>query len=537
VWHAERPAAEAELARWRGRWSDAFAQAQARWEALWRDAFTPGNPTFSGHLPALTSRHRPLEVLYHLGVLTLLTCRRRYRQLDGPSYLTLWPRRGEGSVYLAWDLAAMEPGKDFAELGYKADFTAKPSFWVYNQVLLKNDPRVKVFLTSAKGPVLVGWQLGKGRVACLLVDHRGKSGDGTTAFFDWKDWPGLAAAVMRWLAPEAGSDDKRPTGLDAAEAKRLVATLGQAADDAALGAGKPAKKGGKDRDADVALVERLLTAPPTAVDAKVLLDHVAGLGALPDALVYRLANWLRANPPADLAARRGAWLAGKEASMRFLALQLLVDGADLRREMTAAVPPAEANRRLYALVLALPTVAGKELLDDGRTLVQQWNAEEAAVRDAWTGGKGFSVAAPEHPCLDAETLYRRLGWLAYLSRHDAAAHGAQFVREWLMTAVYQDFSGRSQHNRRPGDWDGLRSALGQLRHVARSEIERLRSSEPKVFAEGLAQTRYTREYLLARELLGEVPAAALKPVLEHLRSARHRDLAEFAAARLAGSGR
>jgi hypothetical protein len=27
----------------------------------------------------------------------------------------------------------MEPGKDFAELGYKADFTAKPSFWVYNQ--------------------------------------------------------------------------------------------------------------------------------------------------------------------------------------------------------------------------------------------------------------------------------------------------------------------------------------------------------------------------------------------------------------------
>lgn len=422
-------------------------------------------------------------------------------------------------------------GKDFAELGVQADFAAKPAFWVYNQVLLKEDSRVKVFLTSAQGPVLVGWQLGKGRVACLMLDHRGKSGGGVTAFFDWQDWPGLAAAVLRWLAPQAGTDDKQPAGIDATEAKRLLAGFGQAAEDAALG-GTPAKKPAKPGKDAAAAIESLLTAPPAAVDAKALLDHVAGLGALPDALVYRLADWLRANPPADLAARRAAWLAGKEASLRFLALQLTTDPAVLREQLTAAAPPAEANRRLYALTLALPSVTGKELLAEGRELLQRWNAEEQEVRDAWTGGKGFSVAAPELPCLDAETLFRRIGWLAYLSRHDAAGHGAQFVREWLMTAVYQDYCGRSAGNRRQGDWDGLRAALGQLRQVARAEIERLRVSEPKVFAEGLAQTRYTREYLLARELLAEVPAASIAPVLQRLRTAPHRDLAAFATARL-----
>jgi hypothetical protein len=40
-----------------------------------------------------------------MGVLTLLACRRRYGWgVVDACYLTLWPRRGEGSVYLAWDL-------------------------------------------------------------------------------------------------------------------------------------------------------------------------------------------------------------------------------------------------------------------------------------------------------------------------------------------------------------------------------------------------------------------------------------------------
>jgi hypothetical protein len=430
--------------------------------------------------------------------------------------------------------AVMEPGKDFAELGIKADFAAKPSFWVYNQVLLKNDPRVKVFLTSARGPVLVGWQLGKGRVACLLVDHRGKSEGGTTAFFDWKDWPGLATAVMRWLAPEAGLQGKpRPAGIDAAEAKRLLAGLGQGAEEDALGGGKPAKKPvakpAKGSDA-FAVVEQLLSAPAGSVDAAVLLAHVATIG-MNDVQTYRVAAWLLANPPADLPARAAAMAEGKDAGMRFLGLQLTTDAAAWRTARNAGAPPAETQRRLYALTQALPLVAGKDLLEDGRAVLATWNAEEQRVRDAWTGGKGFSVAAPELPCLDAEALYARIGWLAYLARQAPDEFGPQFIREWLMIAVYQDYCGRSAGTKRPGDWSGLRAALGRLRDVAAPGVERLRDANPKAFAEGCARLRYTREYLAARNLLGDITPAAGRTILERLRSASQADLAAFAAAR------
>ncbi len=77
----------------------------------------------------------------------------------------------------------LEPGKDFAELGARLDFSVKPSFWVWNQVALKSAPGIKVFLKSGNRPILVGWQLGKGRVACLLLDNRGKSENGSIAFF------------------------------------------------------------------------------------------------------------------------------------------------------------------------------------------------------------------------------------------------------------------------------------------------------------------------------------------------------------------
>lgn len=98
---------------------------------------------------------------------------------------------------------AFEPGPDFAELGLEADFGAKPSFWVRNDVVV--EPGAKVFLTSGSIPVLVGRQVGKGRVACLLVDHRGCSEGDVTAFFDWADWPRLVEAVLRWAAPESTS--------------------------------------------------------------------------------------------------------------------------------------------------------------------------------------------------------------------------------------------------------------------------------------------------------------------------------------------
>jgi len=110
-----------------------------------------------------------------------------------------------------------EPGPDFADLGIKADFTAKPSFWVRNDVSV--EPGAKVFLVSGSHPVLVGRQVGKGRVACLLVDHRGLSEGDVTAFFDWADWPRLFQAVLRWAAPEAGSGETTPSAAKPKPAK------------------------------------------------------------------------------------------------------------------------------------------------------------------------------------------------------------------------------------------------------------------------------------------------------------------------------
>ena len=102
---ADRDEARAIARTWWTRDDDAFTAQRAWWEARWLAAFTPDNAEFSGHLPTLTSSNEAATRLYYNGVLTLLTCRRRYRSLDGtPHHLTLWPRRGEGTVYLGWDL-------------------------------------------------------------------------------------------------------------------------------------------------------------------------------------------------------------------------------------------------------------------------------------------------------------------------------------------------------------------------------------------------------------------------------------------------
>ncbi len=105
TYHQERKEADGMAATWRGREIEAFAQSRARWEELWDAAFTPGNPIFSGSLPVLESESAAIRKLYYNGVLTLLTLRREYpHAMLNPAYITLWPRRGEGSVYLSWEL-------------------------------------------------------------------------------------------------------------------------------------------------------------------------------------------------------------------------------------------------------------------------------------------------------------------------------------------------------------------------------------------------------------------------------------------------
>jgi len=449
----------------------------------------------------------------------------------------------------------MTPGKDFAELGCPANFAAQPSFWVYNQVLLKEDPGVKVFLTSDRGPVLVGWQLGKGRVACLLVDYRGKSTDDVTAFFDWHDWPRVAASVMRWLAPEAGKVEPKGTAVSGAEAKKLMYELeGDAmesllndSDDDLMGGltGSPAgPTPATGRKASVATLRRLLKAPVKAVDTAVLLDHLLAPGELPLDLRWKLVDAIRRRPPATLAERVTSTLAHSDASARQNAILLLgmVDGATLGKEMGLAGPAmqTDARGRVYALVLALPLVETPDLVEKGRRRVAEWNASEKAVLDKWTGGKGFSPATPELPGLDAMSLCQRLAWLAYLSRHDPQTYGAQLVREWLKTGVYQEYCGRTKGTRqkmgnKSGDWDRVSACFGRLRDLTRPDVEALVKTAPDTFAEGLSRGHFTREILAARNLLGNLDPVATAGILEKLKTAHHPDLAAFAAARVAAA--
>jgi hypothetical protein len=304
----------------------------------------------------------------------------------------------------------------------------------------------------------------------------------------------------------------------------------------ALDGAKPSKeRAGK----AAACLERLLEAPAASIDLGLLLAGLANLDDLPDRVVYRLADAVRAAPPRDLGKRLAGLREGESASARFLALQLLgiADPAGLQAELAGPLPrtAAEANPRLYALALAVATLQDPLLAATCRDQIGRWNAEEKRVRDAWTGGEGFSVRAPEHPCLDAESLFRRIAHLAYLSRQAPDEFGPQFVREWLMIGVYQDYCDRTAWNKRPGDWSGLQAALGQLGRVTAGDLERLRTAQPRAFAEGCAGAHFTREFLAARNLLGDATPTAAKAILERLRTAANPDLAAFATARLAGT--
>jgi len=105
TYHKEKQGALGIATQWLGREQEALHATRRIWEANWRAAFTPNNKVFSGHLPVVHSPAKSVMKFYYMGVLTLLTCRRNYDWgISNPAYLTLWPRRGEGSVYLAWDL-------------------------------------------------------------------------------------------------------------------------------------------------------------------------------------------------------------------------------------------------------------------------------------------------------------------------------------------------------------------------------------------------------------------------------------------------
>ncbi len=465
-----------------------------------------------------------------------------------------------------------EPGPEWKELGVDLDLAAKPSFWVWNQVALKDDPGVKVFLKSGNRPVLVGWQIGQGRVAALLVDHRGKSTADSTAFFDWDEWPALLEAVYRWLAPEATSVDPPPPALSAPELAALTNRLTQALegeamedllDDALaapandwaglLGGAKDAATGtrgltGEALKRRVALLNQALALKPDPALSAALADQLATVGNLPQALRWRLIDAVHAAPPPDFLARIQNLLRSTEPAIRQNGYQLAAAvGAPAFAAETQRGPDVgetDAGGRRRALILGLPLYAAPDLVDVGSARVAEWNALEAQRKHAYTGGKGFSLAAPEGPLLDKETLFERVAWLAYLSRYDAQTHSAQFAREWLQLAQYREYCDRSIGNLwadeqmsaatkhgRSEDFQRLRAALERLATLTRPDLERLSADHPERVADGFRQAHFTEEFRAAMNVLGHQDRVASAAFVRLLKDSTNPHLADFAAAR------
>ncbi|MDA1140101.1 MAG: glutamine amidotransferase [Planctomycetota bacterium] len=467
---------------------------------------------------------------------------------------------------------AFEPGKDFSELKVNLDFRARPSYWVFNQVALKSDDSVRVFLKSGNRPILVGWELGKGRVACLLVDHRGMSEDGVTAFFDWKDWPTLMRSVIAWLVQDNWREiGEGKTGLTAGELtkvkEKLESTMfedGLNVDvenndaDAGLtglalpgGGGVSARKLPKEEMAKRMAAIQLALKGSGPELALVLADQLSSVPDLPFETRNEIVDFARRNltPKLEEPANRCAQHA--ESSVRSCGhlLWAALGSPRFVEELNSKPGPTETQPILRERFLAfgLAWYPRADLLRKGEGLVTEWNTKEAALKKNWTGGAEFSLGAPALPLLDAESLFKRVAWLGYLSRHDPKKWAAQLALEWLRTAQYQDDCDRSIGNlwgrnmtakqKERGivvsrEWQELRVMFGLLRNVFEPQIRKLTRSESASVAKGFTEAHYTLEERLCINFLGQFTVEESREILGVLQDAKSPVLRHFSKGRL-----
>ena len=93
---------ERRVRRTASAFAERFAAIADRWRSLWVDAFTPGNASFSGHLPVLVTSDAELARTYYLGALLALYLRNSKVSSIGPVFLTGGPRLGATTTYY-WD--------------------------------------------------------------------------------------------------------------------------------------------------------------------------------------------------------------------------------------------------------------------------------------------------------------------------------------------------------------------------------------------------------------------------------------------------
>lgn len=484
----------------------------------------------------------------------------------------LWPVQcvQTGDTRYSKDGHVLEKGRDWADLGVAADFAPQPRFWHWNQVALRPGAEVKIFLKAGNRPLLVGWQLGQGRVVCLLAGHKGNSEPRhkITAFFDWADWPALLAGVLRWVAPESGRADPPPAPLSGAklEAVRsdieggaledMLAALDDDDDAGGLGLGGteqsdrigaltlPADK----RKSRIALIRKLLGSTGPEV-ASLLAEQLAGVANLPEALRFDMLHFLRQHRPGTLATHANRALQDKEAAVRGAGYQMLSLAGDesfpaARRAEPRTDETSPVNRARY-LTCAVALYEKDDLVDDAIGVVDRLTAEEERNTAAYTQGKGFSLAAPEQPMLTGDKIFTRLGHLTYLARWKPETYGAQFVRQWLMVGQYEYYC----DNRAGNIWgdkvmskEAKRTHVERVRHfralltwmgrIGEPQMKVLLARDAEQVARGLQQAHFHREARRAIQFLGSQDSSRTQAILKALTAQSHVLLKPFAAARL-----
>ena len=474
----------------------------------------------------------------------------------------------------------IQPGKDFGELKVRVDFSEPPAFWCWNQVALRPGADVNVFLRAGNRPILVGWHLGKGRVACLLAMHRGKSEGGVTAFFDWADWPLLTEALLRWLAPDAFESQEKVVSVDTKELAALREQFDQAAmgdelgvddetdaedgPDALLGDGvaggtRAGDASAKDLDAKklkdrVSLIRRMLKGQGTEISA-FLAEQLVAVGNIPNGLRSGIIDFVARFPPPNLSEMAEAGARTSHPDIRGCGYQLLaIAGVPAFVKEVKSEPSAfetsVVNRGRY-LALAVALYGKNDLIALGRKRIAAWNAKEQEIQERYTRGKGFSMATPEHPCLDTESLFARVGWLAYLARWEPQTYAPQLAREWARLAQWGDYCDRAVKN----IWESLAQSgpkkggvriakqrteelrlyqvfLRRMSEVTRARVQSLFRAHPEEVAKTFVPARFLLEAKHCINLLGAIPARDSQIQLETLQNAKLPLLREFASERL-----
>lgn len=259
----------------------------------------------------------------------------------------------------------------------------------------------------------------------------------------------------------------------------------------------------------------------------------------------------RERPPGTAALGRNA-LKSQSAALHGCGYALLaLAGDDSFPKILASPSPVSVEsedgrrERLHDLALAVAFYRKPDLVAEGKRGVEALNNKEAVQVAAYTKVCGDDkVLAETAPCLDADGIFERLAWLAYLSRHDRQAYGAAFLREWLKVGLYRKYCRITANymigqNKFEGDraqavwtqWVNLGERFRALQDLARPEAEAFLAAFPSEAGAVFAKARYTQERQTIINLLGDQTRDASAQLLKALINANHPDLAAFAKSR------